>query len=263
MFCRCICPHSSYGSRCKILSRHFDGNSKKSSKNRRDSNEEDKGGGNSWAWLPSIPACSDVHLSLEILTKQQNAILLYNGPNHFLNSDYSKISSEKIIGKTRKTRANGNNQQGNSRKYRTKSMNSRHNKKSELKSNERQTSWKRTREFRFSDRKVRHRTNKREIVRPSPVNRDSFFQSKSTNFNFSKIDNKTKFPPKLQEEAFSLELIDGRPRLLLDLGGGATVLSLNESYSLADNVWHRVDVIWKDQVSIIVILCLFLYKIIL
>ncbi|KAG0719346.1 Neural-cadherin [Chionoecetes opilio] len=37
----------------------------------------------------------------------------------------------------------------------------------------------------------------------------------------------------------------GRSALTLDLGGGPASLSLNSS--LADNMWHRIDLVWKDQ----------------
>ncbi|KAK8730316.1 hypothetical protein OTU49_008215, partial [Cherax quadricarinatus] len=53
-----------------------------------------------------------------------------------------------------------------------------------------------------------------------------------------------------------LELRGGHPTLLLDLGGGAVTLTLNASYTLADNTWHRIDLIWKDElVEMIVDLC--------
>ncbi|KAK4314245.1 hypothetical protein Pmani_014399 [Petrolisthes manimaculis] len=38
--------------------------------------------------------------------------------------------------------------------------------------------------------------------------------------------------------------------------GGGVILTLNTSYSLADNSWHRIDIIWKDElVELIVDLC--------
>lgn len=49
-------------------------------------------------------------------------------------------------------------------------------------------------------------------------------------------------------EVLLLELRGGRPFLMLDLGDGTVTLSLTASYSLADSVWHRIDVIWKDEV---------------
>ena len=49
-------------------------------------------------------------------------------------------------------------------------------------------------------------------------------------------------------EVLALELKNGRPQLLINFGGGSIVLDLNKSYSLADNLWHRIDIFWKDQV---------------
>ena len=46
-----------------------------------------------------------------------------------------------------------------------------------------------------------------------------------------------------------LELQNGIPRLTLDLGSGQVVLLVNTTSSLADNKWHRIDIIWKDNVS--------------
>lgn len=54
-------------------------------------------------------------------------------------------------------------------------------------------------------------------------------------------------------EVVLLELRDGRPFLMLDLGDGTVILSLTASYSLADSKWHRIDVIWKDEVKTTVI----------
>ncbi|XP_050686791.1 putative neural-cadherin 2 isoform X2 [Eriocheir sinensis] len=130
---RCVCPHGTWGSRCKILDRHFTGG-------------PDGGGG--WAWVPSLPSCSEMHISLEVLTRSGDATLLYSGPDHL-----------------------------------------------------------------------------------SSVTGDG-------------------------SDVMMLELRDGRPALLLDLGAGPVTLSLNASYSLADHTWHRLDLIWRnEQVEVIVDLC--------
>nr|XP_053630333.1 putative neural-cadherin 2 [Cherax quadricarinatus] len=76
---KCICPHGTWGSRCKVVVRHF----------------EDSGGGRDtggevgedvpvggWAWVAPIPPCAEVHLSLEVLTRSPAATLLYSGPDH-------------------------------------------------------------------------------------------------------------------------------------------------------------------------------------
>ncbi|XP_042883447.1 putative neural-cadherin 2 isoform X2 [Penaeus japonicus] len=142
---RCICPHGTFGSRCKILSRHFEGGGQGDKAGGRDRVEDDLGG---WAWVPSIPSCAEVHLSLEVLTASPDATLLYSGPDH---------------------------------------------------------------------------------LPPAPG---------------------------ANSDMLALELRGGRPSLLLDLGAGPAALSLNASYTLADSTWHRLDLIWKDElVEMIVDLC--------
>ena len=51
-----------------------------------------------------------------------------------------------------------------------------------------------------------------------------------------------------------LELQNGHPKLTLDLGSGPIILKINSTTSLADNTWHRLDVMWKEGVSIFKIL---------
>ncbi|KAK7072335.1 hypothetical protein SK128_007151 [Halocaridina rubra] len=87
---RCICPHGTTGSHCKILIRHFLG---------EEESGEDKGGGgkireggssdgdgpvlkNGWAWVPSLPSCAEIHISFEFFTSKTNANLLFTGPHH-------------------------------------------------------------------------------------------------------------------------------------------------------------------------------------
>ncbi|XP_063872461.1 putative neural-cadherin 2 [Scylla paramamosain] len=63
-------------------------------------------------------------------------------------------------------------------------------------------------------------------------------------------------PGSSSREVLLLELRSGRPFLMLDLGGGPVTLALTASYSLADSTWHRLDVIWKDElVEMVVDLC--------
>ncbi|KAK3860230.1 hypothetical protein Pcinc_033702, partial [Petrolisthes cinctipes] len=57
---RCICPGSSWGPRCKVLSRSFNGRG--------------------WAWVPPVPPCLPATLSLRILTLHPHGLLLYSGP---------------------------------------------------------------------------------------------------------------------------------------------------------------------------------------
>ncbi|XP_045130155.1 putative neural-cadherin 2 isoform X1 [Portunus trituberculatus] len=140
---RCICPYGTWGSRCKVLSRHFEASGGR------------KGTGigattdSAWAWVPPIPPCAEVHLSLEVLSTAKTATLLYSGP-----------------------------QEG-------------------------------------SD----HGAGVRDLL--------------------------------------LLELRQGRPMLLLNLGDGPITLNLDASPSMADNTWHRIDLIWRDEVvEMIVDLCL-------
>lgn len=48
----------------------------------------------------------------------------------------------------------------------------------------------------------------------------------------------------------SLELINGRPRLLLDFGSGTLELLLEDGISLADGEWHRIDIFWETEVNV-------------
>ncbi|KAF2366973.1 EGF-like domain [Trinorchestia longiramus] len=64
---KCICPSHTYGPRCKIIHREF-GTSGDHHKSQTLS---------SWAWLPSLPTCSHLHISLQVLTKHMHGLLLY------------------------------------------------------------------------------------------------------------------------------------------------------------------------------------------
>nr|XP_027218828.1 putative neural-cadherin 2 [Penaeus vannamei] len=57
---RCICPGESWGSRCKILARTFFGRG--------------------WTWVRPLPSCLPTTISLRILTRQQEGLVLYSGP---------------------------------------------------------------------------------------------------------------------------------------------------------------------------------------
>ncbi|KAG0722458.1 Neural-cadherin [Chionoecetes opilio] len=138
---RCICPHGTRGPRCKVLCRRFQGSEE----------QQAIGGGvpgGEWAWVPPIPPCAQVHVSVEVLTTAGTAALLYSGPEHG--------------------------------------------------------------------------------VEQGPGNRQLL-----------------------------LELREGRPALQLHHGNGLASLSLTTVASLADNTWHRIDLVWKHQVvEMIVDLCL-------
>lgn len=47
----------------------------------------------------------------------------------------------------------------------------------------------------------------------------------------------------------ALELVDGKVRALLDLGSGTVVLTVPTR--LDDGHWHRLDVLWNSDVSMI------------
>lgn len=134
---RCICPYGTSGARCKVLARHFEGGGG------RHEGATGSVAEGAWAWVPPIPPCAEVHLSLEVLSKAGEAVVLYSGPE--------KQDAE--LG-----------------------------------------------------------------------------------------------PGKDHHDLLLLELRQGRPVVLLDLGGGPVTLTLNSSSSLAENAWHRIDLIWKDEV---------------
>ena len=57
---RCVCPGGSKGWRCKVLARTFLGSG--------------------WAWVPPLPRCLPTTISLRLLTRHPQALLLYSGP---------------------------------------------------------------------------------------------------------------------------------------------------------------------------------------
>lgn len=64
---KCICPTHTYGPHCKIIHREF---------NRRHHPRNSASFG-SWAWLPSLPTCSHLHISLHLLTRNLHGLLIY------------------------------------------------------------------------------------------------------------------------------------------------------------------------------------------
>ncbi|KAG7159877.1 neural-cadherin 2-like 9, partial [Homarus americanus] len=74
---RCVCPHNTWGSRCKVVSRHFEGGGGGQDTGGVMGGASQVGG---WAWVSAIPPCTEVHLSLEVLTQTGTATLLYSGP---------------------------------------------------------------------------------------------------------------------------------------------------------------------------------------
>nr|XP_045603729.1 putative neural-cadherin 2 isoform X2 [Procambarus clarkii]XP_045603730.1 putative neural-cadherin 2 isoform X2 [Procambarus clarkii] len=57
---RCVCPGGSWGPQCKVLARSFSGSG--------------------WAWVRPLPPCLPTTLSLRLLTRSPDALLLYSGP---------------------------------------------------------------------------------------------------------------------------------------------------------------------------------------
>lgn len=63
MRCRCVCPAGTRGPHCKVFSRAF--------------------AGSGWAWLPPLPPCTPLTLSLRLLLarpRPRDALILYAGP---------------------------------------------------------------------------------------------------------------------------------------------------------------------------------------
>ncbi|XP_050740052.1 putative neural-cadherin 2 [Eriocheir sinensis] len=148
---RCVCPHHTHGSRCKMLARHFDGGGAGD-------------GGQAWVWVPPVPPCPDIHLSLEFLTHSPDATLLYAGP---------------------------------------------------------------------------HSPPPTPSPHPPPASTHNATQPPPT-------------PSPPNKDVLALELRAGRPWVLLDLGGGPVSLGLNTS-ALADNTWHRLDLLWARQMVVLLV----------
>lgn len=46
----------------------------------------------------------------------------------------------------------------------------------------------------------------------------------------------------------SLELYEGRPRLLINFGSGTLELNVQTKQPINDGEWHRIDIFWQSQV---------------
>ncbi|KAG7165215.1 Neural-cadherin-like 26, partial [Homarus americanus] len=57
---RCMCPGGSWGPQCKVLARTFSGSG--------------------WAWVRPLPPCLPTTISVRLLTRNQDAMILYSGP---------------------------------------------------------------------------------------------------------------------------------------------------------------------------------------
>ncbi|KAB7494699.1 Neural-cadherin [Armadillidium nasatum] len=49
----------------------------------------------------------------------------------------------------------------------------------------------------------------------------------------------------------SLELVDGRPRLLIDFGSGTLELKVNTKKPLNNGEWHRIDIFWDTELPLL------------
>ena len=244
-----MCPHESHGKKCKILTRHFEGRQSTNTVDNSQGKEEDEGGG--WAWLPSLPACSNIHISFEFLTTRSNALLMYNGPDQFgsrssQNNRPNRFlydDSENIVNITSSIDSNVN-----SFGVRNISTNSNLVEQYISEENGFSTLTNGTSNLDLLTLESHHKVKKPEgdfsfYKSRSSESSNLFLHKKRTKRNINTENTRQ------SDEVFALELKDGRPQLLLDLGGGPLVISLNESYSLSDNTWHRIDIFWKDQVS--------------
>lgn len=81
------------------------------------------------------------------------------------------------------------------------------------------------------------------------ISLDVLTSSEDATLLYSGPDHLAPPPGDVASDVILLELRGGRPSLLLDLGGGPVTLTLHASYSFADSAWHRIDLIWKDEVS--------------
>lgn len=213
------------GSRCKVLRRHFEGG---------DSSDGDPGGGDNplsggWAWLPSVPTCAQIHISLEVLTTAEDATLLFSGSQEVervLGSpqELKEPSVSAII--VDRTHADSPAVKRAARRDTTidEGINGATHGDGTIQRN-------------TSESKIPKNEDQRFVIEKSSVAKDTSHGS-------------GEIPDSENEgsDVMILQLRQGRPYLLMDLGNGAVSLALNASYSLADNTWHRIDLIWKDQV---------------
>lgn len=60
----------------------------------------------------------------------------------------------------------------------------------------------------------------------------------------------------IYEDMISLELDNGKPRLIIDFGSGTTEVIVNPPHLLNDGEWHRVDIFWtREDVRMMVDFC--------
>ena len=122
------------------------------------------------------------------------------------------------------------------------------------------------------DSLFRHKINSEELLNQiygTNENSDSAYNSHESDFRTSSYENKwyknifdTNDFYNVDNENFNTEnflyrdmlmlsLVKSHPYLIINLGSGYVSLSFNLSnVTVADDTWHRIDIIWKDQVSV-------------
>ncbi|KAG9510290.1 Neural-cadherin [Fragariocoptes setiger] len=55
------------------------------------------------------------------------------------------------------------------------------------------------------------------------------------------------------EDFISLELYNGRPKLIIDLGSGTSQIEVQTPHELSDGEWHRLDVFWNREEARLVV----------
>ena len=280
----------------------------------------------SWAWVSTIPSCSEVHISLEVLTSQSDSIILYSGSEssedllHYgennkpeiiqknkndRNTNSSEISKRGTIYLNQQNTSsifnlsgdinsvfgnsasfisdnyhnffyalphinksdenfnyNNNNESSSlnfskSNHFLSKTRNSKLYFLVHSKSKRRQ----RRKRTRLLDRNkelyLKEKRNKQKYLnlssKPTKNKKEKYFDkdNKLEILSFRKRINELKMT-----DMILLELQNGYPKLSLDLGSGQVVLNINTTSSLADNKWHRFDITWKDNVSILLLFCI-------
>ena len=237
-----------------------------------------------------------MHLSLEILTKEENGLLLYSGPDDktppkggYLYTDRQFIRRSTKISNYEQTSNEGDVKSVDKDDIFIFDIKSVENIPALKSSNEIQklsnyrTFLNSLQSLKQHNSKLRKRRKSRHFSRTHGAYRENIRKSRSLyqshaeyleksplvnneiEYNFTNILDANQrllqhrlkpernsvemnFNEEQSTEIIHLELKQGKPHLLINLGGGPVNLSLNSSYSLSDNTWHRIDIIWKEKV---------------
>ncbi|KAK4293600.1 hypothetical protein Pmani_033725 [Petrolisthes manimaculis] len=302
----CVCPHGTWGSHCKILTRHFLGTQQRTNQEEevvegdREDGSTSEGG---WALVDSIPPCSHVHITLEFLTDSPDATLLYSGPDHLppppqtppqtpppqtphtqtphTQTHFPSITHDPYIHSgpysDRHTHIHSDSYihsdpHIHSDSYvhphthpQTSPHHSYHILSSPLASHLRHSN---TFPFHYATHSSPSNTfpsHSHYAFHSSPSNTFPSHYTSHSHYTFHSPPSSHLPPPRsppyhnsnppppstsqsnIQSDVIFLELRNGRPSLLLDLGGGPVTLAIPASPSLADLTWHRIDLIWRDE----------------